>query len=581
MLEYLNSPQSNRAFKILVIVALLVFVATILVFWFGGSSFRESGIEVKLEGPDQALSGDEVTYKLTYSNHTRTDIHNIKFRFVYPDNSIVITGDNQYSSDIAVDIDAEDLGAGQTATKEFKAFLIGDKGSILYARAEMAYEAGGVSSRFEKKPVTVGTTITGMPVPITLSAPPTAVSGQDVTYTLDYRNESAGDISDLRFTFTYPNGFTPRKLTPQATSSGTTWDVATLKRGMGARISITGALTGNEQDNKMVSLVVQHKINGNYIDYERSDASTIISSPLLNVSISVNSTRDYTATPGDYLAYSVAYRNTSSYTFTGLTLEVALDGDMYDYDMLDPGQGYLQISTNTIVWDASSIPAFGSLAPGASGKADFRIKIKPNFMGVVGSRNTLVKATATLSTSVIPTGLDGNSISTTDSLITKISTQPSINQTMYYNDPAYGSSGPIPPTAGTETVFTVHWQIVNPGNAVNGTQVKATLPTGVVWKNVVSSVAGQPQPIYDRTKNLVIWNIGQLPSGAGVSSPKYDTSFQIGITPTTAQRNTVPTLLRDGTLSGTDALTSQNFVVNMGILTTNDSVDQSSHGTVQ
>ncbi|MEK7589468.1 MAG: hypothetical protein AAB479_02485 [Patescibacteria group bacterium] len=580
ILEYFSSPGSSKYLKILVIVALVLFVTAILVFWFGSSSFSERGVEFKIEGPQQALSGDEATYKITYSNTTRTDIKDIKFRFFYPDHAIVIKEDGSYSEETSETFELDSVGARQSGEKEFKAFLVGEKGSILYAKADMTYKAGTLSSRFEKKPVSAATTIIGMPVPVTLSVPPIAVSGQEITYTLDYRNESQGDIADLRFKLAYPEGFAPKRFSPQPTTGDATWDIKLLKKDSGARITVTGTISGNERDSKTVSMILQRKINGDYINYERAEASTIISSPLLDVKISVNGERDYTASPGDILAYSIQYRNSSSYTFSGLNLLLKLEGEMYDLNSLDPTGGFYDSATQTIVWNAGSVPNFSNLGPSATGKVDFRIRLKSSFSGGLGSKNFFVKTTASLVTSDIPTGLDGEEISTQDSLITKISTQPNVIQTMYYSDPAFGSFGPMPLNVGSETMFTVHWRLVNPGNAVNNAVVKATLPTGVAWKNIVSSATSQSQPAYDRNKGQVIWSIGQLPSGSGTSSI-YEVSFQVSITPSSTQRGSAPTLVKNGTFAGTDSFTQQSVLLNLDDLTTSDTIDRSADGTVE
>ncbi len=580
MIAFFSTPQSHKYLKILVIVALALFVAAILIFWFGGSAFSERGVQFQIEGPQQALSGDEVTYKIKYSNTTRTKLENIKFRFSYPEHAIVIKSDGTYSEETTEMFDMESIDSHESGEKEFKAFIVGEKGSILYAKAEMTYEAGTLSSRFEKKPVSVATTIVGMPVPVTLSVPPTAVSGQEITYTLDYRNESSSDITDLRFNLTYPEGFSPKRFSPQPTNGASTWDVAVLKKGSGSRLSITGTITGNERDIRTVTMVLQRKINGKYINYERAEASTIISSPLLSTKISVNGERDYTATPGEYLTYAIQYRNTSTYTFTGLTMLVKLEGEMYDIGALLPGGGYYDSATQTIVWNAGSVPQFSNLGPGTNGKIEFRIPLDSSFSGGMGAKNFFVKAIATLATSDIPTGLDGQEISTQDSLITKISTQPSVNQSLYYHDPAFGSSGPMPLKVGSETVFTIHWRVTNPGNAVNDAVIKATLPTGITWKNVVSSVAGQAQPTFDRNKNQVIWNIGQLPFGAGTSNP-YEVSFQVGIIPSSTQSGKSPTLITGGTFTGIDSFTQQSVLVNLNELNTSDTVDRPNDGTVE
>ncbi len=403
-----------------------------------------------------------------------------------------------------------------------------------------------------------------------------------MNYVLDYRNETGADVSHLRIEFTYPEGFTPKRFTPNPSAGQKIWNIPLLRQGSGSRITVTGTLTGNERETKPVSVTVKRQINQEYVNYERASASSVISSPLLSAQVLVNGSRDYTATLGDAVIYSIQYRNSSNFNLLGMTLTAKLEGDMFDLSSLDANGGFFDSSANTILWNASSVPNFGNLAPGAGGVVEFRVRMKPNFpSGIGGAKNFFVKTTATLSTPNVPTGIDSNEVATQDSLVTKISTQPVLHQVMYYNDPAFGSSGPMPPQVGTETAFTVHWQLINPGNDMNDAVIRATLPAGITWKNVVSTGASQPQPVFDRNKSEVVWNLNLLPNGVGVISAKYEVSFQVSITPSLTQRNNTPTIVKIATLSGIDAFTRQQIVVTSRELSTNDTSDRSGEGVVK
>ncbi|HYU64688.1 MAG TPA: hypothetical protein VEK36_00255, partial [Candidatus Paceibacterota bacterium] len=516
----INHPRSKRVLKWLIALALVLFLVAVARFWFGRSSFAERDVVLLLEGPSQASSGDEVTYKLKYRNNTRVDLTNMEFRFFYPDDSIVIT-EGTFSDDLSHGFTVDKLSPGQEGTLELKAFLVGDKGNIKTAKVNLIFKAGSFKSLFEKSE-SVATTIINVPVPMTLVAPPTAVSGQDISYILDYRNETDADVADLRFEFSYPDGFLFKKVSPSPTSSNNVWDVASVKKGTGSRITITGTLTGQERESKNIAVVLKRKLNDQYVNYERATSSTIISSPLITASLSVNGSRDTITYPGDTLLYTIQYRNNSSYSLVGMNLTAKLEGEMFDLSTLDTRGGYYDSSAKTITFNAGVVPDFGTFNPGKSGQINFQVRLKPTLPGLLGSSNYSVKVIADLSTPNVPTGVDGDQVSTEDVLITKISTQPAFNSALYFQDPVYGSSGPMPPQVGQQTIFTVHWQITNPGNDMNSAVVKATLPPGVAWENVASVVGAPVAPIYDKNKAQVIWNIGVLPAGA-----KYEGIFRI------------------------------------------------------
>ncbi|MDP2909614.1 MAG: hypothetical protein Q8N69_00885, partial [bacterium] len=502
--------SNNKLLKWLVLLALLLAIVSFLSFWFGSSSFSESGVKLDIEGPAQASVGDEVVYKLKYLNTTKLDLNNMIFKFTYPDNSVVLK-DGVVARDLSETFTVDQLSPGQSAEKDFKAFLVGDRGNIKTAKAELSYRAGDLRTAFEKN-TSFSTTIVSLPVSLTLSAPPNSVPGQVVNYMLDYRNESNDDIYDLKFEFDYPDGFSIQKSTPSPNTGNYVWIVPVLKKGNGGRISIIGSLNGKEGETKVVSVALKRKIGDQYVNYEKAETSSVIANPLLGAEVSVNDSPDYSAFLGDNLNYTIKYSNNSNYNLIGVNLTIKLEGEMYDISSLDTKGGYYDNSNGTILWNASTVSDFVNLVPNKNGQVSFGVKLKSGISsGVTGSKNLFVRASARLSTLNVPSSVGGDEIFAESSLVTKISTQPTLKQTVYYNDPAFGSSGSLPPEVGKETSFTVHWQITNPGNDMNGVKIVGILPAGVNWKNIVSVGSGQPEPTFNKNTSEVSWNLGVLP----------------------------------------------------------------------
>lgn len=526
------------------------------------------------------LVGDEVVYKLKYSNTTKLDLNNMTFKFTYPDDSVVLK-DGAISQDLSETFTLDQLSPGQEAVKEFKAFLVGDKGNIKTARVELSYRAGDLRTAFEKN-TSLSTTIIGLPISLTLSAPPNSVPGQTVNYVLDYRNESNDDIYDLRFEFDYPDGFSVQKSTPSPSTGNYVWTVPVLKRGNGGRISIIGPLNGKEGDTKNIAVVLKRKIGNQYVNYEKAETSSVIANTLLNAGILVNGSSDYSAFAGDDLDYLIKYSNNSNYNLVGVNLLVKLEGEMYDISTLDTKGGYYDNSNGTILWNASTVSDFANLSPNKKGQVSFRIKLKNSIpSGATGSKNLFVRASMRLSTPNVPYGVGGDEIFVESSLVTKISTQPTLRQTVFYHDSAFGSSGPLPLEVGKETSFTVHWQITNPGNDMSGVKITGILPTGINWKNIVSVGSGQPEPTFSVNTSEVTWSLGVLPQGVGVTGAKYEASFQISVKPSVNQKGNTIFLTKDSKLSGADTFTKQNIIVTTQDISSNDLVDRPGEGQVQ
>ena len=564
----------------MILLALLLAIVSFLSFWFGSPSFSESGVKLDIEGPTQVLVGDEVVYKLKYSNATKLNLNNMTLKFTYPDDSVVLK-DGVVDKELSETFTVDKLSPGQEAEKEFKSFLVGERGNIKTAKAKLSYWAGDLRTAFEKN-VSLSTTIIGLPILLTLSAPPNLVPSQTVDYVLDYRNESNNDIYDLRFEFDYPDGFSVQKLTPSPSEGNHVWITPVLKNGNGGRISITGSLNGKEGENKSVSVALKRKIGGQYVNYEKAETSSIIANPLLGVEVLVNDSLNYSAFAGDDLNYVINYSNNSNYNLIGVNLTIKLEGEMYDISSLNTKGGYYDNSIGMILWNASTISDFANLAPSKRGQVSFGVKLKSSVSSrITGSKNLFVRASTRLSTPNVPSGVGGEEIFAESNLVTKISAQPTLKQSVYYNDPAFGLFGSLPPEVGKETYFTVHWQITNPGNDMSGVKVSGILPVGVNWKNIVSVGSGQPEPTFNKNTSEVVWNLGVLPQGVGVTGTKYEASFQITIKPAINQKGSTILLIKNSKLSGQDTFTKQNIIVPDRDISSNDLVDRPDEGQVK
>jgi hypothetical protein len=572
--------MTNRVLLWSIITAVALGVISVLLFFYGGSSFTESGVVLTMDGPTQASVGDEIIYKVHYQNNTKSALHHVQLSFTYPDSSAIIqNGQIVNNTGNVQSVSEDDLPAGASKDEEFHSFLVGDKGNIKVALVKIDFDAGDLKSTFEKT-AQLSTTISSVPIALTLVGPPTSVSGQAVTYLLDYRNQSSDDVSGLQLTFKYPDGFRVTKVSPSASVGTTVWTLPLLKQGNGNRITIQGSLTGNQGVTKPISVSLQRNINGTYIDYEKASTTTVIASPLLNVVTTVNGTADYVSHAGDTLQYSINYKNASTFTFSGLVLTAKLSGGMYDFASVDTRGGFYDSTTNTISWNSTVVPGFDSLAPGAGGTINFSVKLKSTPGS--GSSNTLAHATIQLATNNVPDTLSVDQVSTVDDVLTKITSQPTFSQKMYFNDPAFGSAGSMPPKSGQATSFTIHWLVTNPGNALTGAKIVGTLPQGVTWKNVISVPAGQPQPTFNKNTSQVTWNLGTLPAGIGAGAGSaYELAFQVSLTPSPTQSGQSAPVLTGPTLSGIDSFTQQNIAVSNNDLTTSSTVDQALNGVVQ
>jgi hypothetical protein len=125
-----------------------------------------------------------------------------------------------------------------------------------------------------------------------------------------------------------------------------------------------------------------------------------------------------------------------------------------------------------------------------------------------------------------------------------------IPKTLYWSG-LLKNTGPMPMVVGKETTFTIVWQLTNSTNPVTGAVVKTTLPTGVVWKNIIAPSTESKNMIYNTVTRELTWNAGDVPVGTNARS----VSFTVSVTPTKPQVDSVLNLTTDVLMTGTDSVT--------------------------
>mgnify|MGYP001569830654 CR=1 FL=1 len=101
--------MNSKILKYLILLAFILLIGAIFSFWLSGPAFREKDVVFELEGPTQVGSGEEVTYKLKYSNETRSALHNLNLSFFYPESSAVLVN-GQILEDHSEDFIIDELG---------------------------------------------------------------------------------------------------------------------------------------------------------------------------------------------------------------------------------------------------------------------------------------------------------------------------------------------------------------------------------------------------------------------------------------------------------------------------------------
>lgn len=575
--------QSHK--KLIIIGSILVIMVILGMFlFFVLKSFSESQVSFKIEGPTEVSSGDLATYKVSYENNSKTKLTDIKLLFLYPENSIAIKNEKIIKKLSNQNVDLPDLDSGQSNNLDFGAFIVGNRGDVRTVRAELVFKATNINSVFRKQQ-SLATTITSLPIPITISAPPTILNGQKLNYIIDYRNESGSQLSGLKIKVKYPSGFKFVSSNPSPSENQDGWNLGGLEAGLGSRISIQGDIFGAEREEKMISVSIQKPIdtpNGQvFIDLERLDVASIIAGAFLEANLSLNDSSNYTAHLADDLNYKITLKNNADFDITAIKLNAKLDGSMFDLASLK-SSGFLDSRSGTISWDQSSLPGLANLGVNQNLMTEFSVRLKSSFgSGIVVASNSFVKISVSAETQNVPPHIDLDKISAQDQIVTRITSAPTLDQSLALNDATLGKLGPFPPKVDSKTVFNVHWTLANPSNNLSPAKVTAILAPGVGWENKTRSSGTPIVPSYNQRTNIVTWDLGNIPTGTGSNFPKYETYFQISIRPSVNQADQAADLLKSIRFDSVDTSTKEKIVLTVRDTTSFSVSDSDQPGNVQ
>lgn len=517
------TPKLKRSlYRIGLILVVVFLIIAGLMIWRGLISFDKNKVKLEILGPERIVSGDEATYTVKYNNNTNVALQELKLVFYYPEGSLPLEG-----QDLTQTIDLDDLGKGKENQIEFKARIIGLKGSEKTARAKLSYQPSTISSRFENQ-AEFSTEIISVPLVLDFDLPERLVSGQSFTFALEYLNQAEVNFEDLRLQIEYPIGFNFQSSEPQPLEKDNLWSIGDLMAGEEGKIFINGIIDGQEGDIKSFQAKLGILKEGQFIPYtEAIEALQISVSPLF-VSQAVNERTDYIAKAGEVLKYKIKYRNTTDIGIKNVIITAHLEGQALDLTSLKLEEG--SFDNQLIAWNAGNLPELEFLEPFEQGEIRFSVKIKdPLPIKNYADKNFIITNTVKIDSSEAPISLVNIQISGQSQLVTKIASQMTLDAKGYFNDDLIKNSGPIPPKVGETTTYTIKWQLSNTSNDLKDVRVVASLPPHVKWMNKIEPASADLK--YQSQTGQLVWSVGLLPAATGILLPVKQVAFQVAITP--------------------------------------------------
>jgi hypothetical protein len=443
----------------------------------------------------------------------------------------------------------EELGnaiyPGEEKSFTFKLKLFGKEGEIKTAKATVSFRPKNLKARY-KVETSFSTQIKSIPLTFEFDLPSKIDPGRVFTFRLDYFSNVDAILSNLRVQVDYPPGFEFFSSIPKPIEK-TEWEIPVLNRAEGGRIEIQGKILSEIGKPKIFRARLGIVIKDEFITLKEIEKGVEIVKPSISLRQEINGNPEYVAAPGEWLHYTIYFKNVGDEEMKNLFLISKLEGEAFDFSTLRSELGEVKPEDNSVVFDWRRVSKLQYLAPTDEGKVDFWIKLKDD---LGSTRNPILVNKVFI-------------LQIKEEFVTKISSKVEVVQRGFYFDEIFGNSGPLPPKVGQATTYTITWQVKNYYSDIKDVKVRATLPeyvslTGKIFPEEMASKFS-----FDSASREVVWSLGELKGGESLSL-----SFQIAFSPTESQRDSSPEIIGKVKVTGEDTWTGKNIEATSLALTT-------------
>ncbi|MFA6608589.1 MAG: hypothetical protein WCT07_01625 [Candidatus Paceibacterota bacterium] len=452
------------------------------------------------------IEGGEATpLILTLQNRNTSPLQEVSLTLMYKKG----TGAQDEEEKVIEKRDLGTINANDYKRQEFEVTLYGSESESRDITMKLEYKVAGSAAVFSK--VTTTTVVLKTPpISVRIDGPDTLSIGQNGTFTITIKNNTATTSLSSLLQLDIPNTFTLESSDPKPSARGTVWSIPQLNPSEIKTITLLGSVYGSQGSVTTIKAQIgsrEDSLNNIGVVYSSQtfDVHTRTSPLALSVSLDTDRGVSEALRYGDRTTLNITYKNNSDIQLHNIKLKLSVSGDAALYKQINPDIGYYDSQAQTITWDKATISGLETLAPNAEGMVRVIIPIalkgissptlKISFTGV-GTAQETDDVVASISKSWVVQGSANISAST------------------FYKNSPFQNMGPIPPQPNNDTTYTAHIA-VSAQNALVNTSVSFILPVYVTWRGVTSDNANIS---YNANTRTVTWSINKIEAGKTVSS---------------------------------------------------------------
>ncbi|PIR85019.1 hypothetical protein COU15_02935 [Candidatus Kaiserbacteria bacterium CG10_big_fil_rev_8_21_14_0_10_45_20] len=553
----------DMVFIIAVVFFIIAGIFASVTFFSGNNIVSTRNVSIAIDGPNEIRAGDTLSLNIAVTNHNSVPMELTDLVVEFPDGTR-----SEVDVSVALPRIRESVGTiepGQSISKNVRAVLFGTANTNAEVKVSVEYRVPSSNAIFfsEEKYVVP---ISQSPASITVDALDEVVSGQETVLSVTVTSNVSEKLPGMMLVAEYPPGFSFVSSTPEPVSGSSAWKFGDIEAGGSRKVTIRGRFSGEDGDERVVHFTAGTQ---NPNDEEAiaaplatGDASLFVAKPFISAALALGGdiVSEYVANRGAQVRGDIRWTNNLPSRVQDVEIEVKLNGAILDRNNTSADRGFYRSSDNTILFSKESDPRLADVAPGASGVSSFSFASLPLNLGEFRNPEIDISVTVKarrISETSVPENLESNASATV-----LVSTDLALASS------ATSLSGPVPPKADVETVYSITWLVTNSVNAVANASVTASLPSYVRW--IGNETPNGSEVSFNQVGGVVSWNIGDI--GAGESR---NVTFQVGVTPSLSQVNRAPTIISDQRVYGFDRFTRRQIERTSSSLDTSSGVPQS------
>lgn len=541
----------------------------------GGNTISGENITITVNGPIAVGGGDEVPVTVTVANQNAVAIESATLIVEYPRGTQSVT---ESGKEVGIErIPLDTIGTGELINIPLRARVFGEENEEKEIKVSIDYRIQGSNATFHKDAAPLRFKVSTSPVIMTFDTVKSVSSGQDVDVTLTVQSNSPTPLTDILVKVMYPAGFDFNQATPETLSGEDVWKFAELKPNEKRVITITGLVTGYEDEilqfGALVGVSNEDDLNTIASQLSTGHTEIVIEQPFLDTAISINgSNKDVVViNNNNYASVEVTFTNKLDFPIFDGKVQIVLEGNALDEFEVNAGKGFYDSTKNTITWDGVIENGLKEIASGSSVHLTFSLSPIEGIERTPEMKLRVTLSGQRISEDDVPQLLVG-----TGSRTLRVESEPTVEGEAFYTKGPFTNTGPIPPVAEKVTQYTYILKVKAGSNDLTGAEMTAVVPIYVSWLDLVS--AGETVTYNSQTRTMK-WNIGNIEANS-----EKTVSIQVSFLPSLSQVGASPTLLEMQRFKATDRFTSTVIRVDHSAIITNlfGEVDEKFHdGMVQ